>query len=144
MVTFTTYGTYLQGSKRGYVKDGEIRGESEKLRKANKEAQKDRRFILTEENYEPVRQAILEEAVILGQKVYAIAISTTHIHIVVSAIDELIETAVARYKRAATKALREIGFEGKVWTKGFDKRFCFNEGELKTRIEYVNKHIKNS
>jgi REP element-mobilizing transposase RayT len=139
MVTFTTYGTYLQGSKRGYVKDGEILGESEGLREANKKAQTDRRFVLTKENSELVRKAILDEAKILGQEVYAMAVSPTHVHIVVDAINELIETAVARYKRASTKAIRGIGYEEKVWTKGFDKRFCFDETALKNRIKYVER-----
>jgi REP element-mobilizing transposase RayT len=140
MVTWTTYGTWLQGSERGYVKDGEVRGASAKLKEANKKAQKDRRFILTKENCELVRKGILEEAGRLGQEVRAMAISTTHIHIVVDAIDEPIETAVARYKRAGTKALRKNGVRGTLWTRGFDKRFCFGAEELSARIEYVNKH----
>ncbi|MGD0078287.1 MAG: transposase [Sedimentisphaerales bacterium] len=139
MATWTTYATWLQGHKRGYVKDSITFGESEGLRQANKEAQKDRRFALTKENCELVRKAILQEAAVLEQKIYAISVSATHIHIVVGAINELIETAVARYKRAGTKTLRENGIEGTFWTKGFDKRFCFNEKELRARIEYVNR-----
>ena len=107
MVTFTTYGTYLQGNKRGYVEDGEILGESEGLREANKKAQTDRRFVLETKGQETVRKAILDEAEILKQKIYAIKAAVTHVHIVVGANDELIETTVARYKRAATKALRQ-------------------------------------
>ena len=139
MTTWTTYATWVQGHKRGYVKDGVTFGESEGLRQANKEAQKDRRFVLTKENRELVKIAILAEAEILRQRIYAISISATHIHIVAGAINELIETAVARYKRAGTKSLRENGIEGTFWTKGFDKRFCFNEEELRARIAYVKR-----
>ena len=142
MATWTTYGTWLQGSERGYVKDGQIRGPLAKLKEANKKAQADRRFILTQENRELVRKAIFEEAARLGQKIHAMAISTTHIHLVLGVTDELIETAVARYKRAATKALRGIGVVGKVWTRGYDKRFCFDEKELRQRINYVQRHNK--
>jgi hypothetical protein len=140
LVTWTTYGTWLQGSERGYVKDGEVRGGRPGLKKANKARQRDGKFILTKANGEIVRKAILDEAQRLGQEVHAIAIATTHVHMVVDVIDEPIETAIARYKRAGTKALRGKGITGKVWTRGYDKRFCFDEKALKARIEYVEKH----
>jgi len=140
MVTWMTYGTWLQGSKRGYVKDGEVHGVRAGLKEANKKMQKDKRFIMTKENRELVRRAILEEAGRLGQEIQAMAISTTHVHMVVDVIDELIETAVARYKRAATKALRSKGITRKVWTKGYDKRFCFDKKALRERVKYVERH----
>jgi len=35
MVTWTTYGTWLQGDKRGYVKDGKTLAQNDKLKSAN-------------------------------------------------------------------------------------------------------------
>jgi len=29
---------------------------------------------------------------------------------------------------------------GRIWTSGYDKRFCFDENELNTRIDYVQRH----
>jgi len=140
MVTWTTYGTWLQGSKGGYVKDGKVGGASEGLKQANKKRQKDRKFILTKLNCEIAQKAIMDEAGRLGQEIHAMAISTTHVHMVVDVIDEPIETAVARYKRAVTKALRAEGITGKVWTRGYDKRYCFDEESLRARVEYVRGH----
>jgi REP element-mobilizing transposase RayT len=140
MVTWTTYGTWLQGTKRGYVKDGEVHGVCARLKEANEKSQKEERFILTKENRESAEKAILDEAERLGQEILAMAISTTHVHLVVDAIGEPIETAVARYKRAATKALRAKGITGKVWTHGYDKRFCFDEEALDERVKYVERH----
>ena len=140
MVTWTTYGTWLQGSKGGYVKDGQVHSARPGLKKANIKRQKDRKFILTRENGEVVRKAILDEAKKLGQKIYAMTVATTHVHMVVDVIDEPIETAVARYKRAGTKSMRAKGITGKVWTKGYDKRFCFDVKSLKNRIDYVERH----
>jgi hypothetical protein len=51
-----------------------------------------------------------------------------------------IEKHVSHFKNAARIALREDGFDGRIWTRGFDKRYCFDEGELKARVDYVNKH----
>jgi hypothetical protein len=51
-----------------------------------------------------------------------------------------IEETVRRYKNASTVALREKGLEGRVWTRGYDKRFCFDEASLEERIRYVQGH----
>ncbi len=141
MVTWTTYGTWLQGSRRGYVKDGQVHGPRPELKKANKKRQKDKKFILTRANCEVVREAVSDESKSLGQNILAMAITATHAHMVVDVIDEPIETAVARYKRAGTKALRAKRIKGRIWTRGYDKRFCFDEKSLYARIDYVKKHI---
>ncbi len=49
------------------------------------------------------------------------------------------EEVVSHYKNAARIVLQSKGFVGKLWTKGFDKRFCFTEQELQSRVEYVKK-----
>ena len=54
--------------------------------------------------------------------------------------NESIEKVVSYYKNAARIALRGKGFIGRVWTKGFDKRFCFNQEELENKIKYVESH----
>ena len=39
MITFTTYGTCLQGDERGYVRSGKICRENEALMQANRQSQ---------------------------------------------------------------------------------------------------------
>jgi len=140
MVTFTTYGTWLQGDKRRYVKDGVTYEGNEQLYNANQEAMRQDAARLNQRQKEIVKRAIIDEAKELKQNIFAILVWSNHVHIVAENIDETIGKVTGRYKAAATKALRETGIEGKVWTKGFDKRYCFNEEELRARIEYVNKH----
>jgi hypothetical protein len=36
--------------------------------------------------------------------------------------------------------LKEIGLKGKIWARGYDKRFCFDQITLDKRIEYVQNH----
>jgi hypothetical protein len=83
--------------------------------------------------------AIRAEAKALRQRVLAITVQSSHVHAVVDASVEA-GYAVGRYKRAITKALRENGRDSKVWARGYDKRFCFSEEELDSRIEYVRRH----
>ena len=143
MLTWTTYGTWLQGDKKGYVKNGKIYGENESLRKCNLSKMKTRKFVLGTQAQNIVKQSILEEADKMVQQVYASSVSATHVHIVVNNTDEMISDVISRYKKTATKKLRAAGFTGEVWTRGYDVRYCFDEKELHSRVEYVNRHERS-
>jgi len=132
----------LQGDNRGYVKDGKILEKNDSLRKENIKRLKAGMVQLTHQEQKIVREAILNKAQTLGQKIYPMAVCSNHVHIVAERISEPIEMVVSHYKNAARIALRANGFVGKVWTRGFDKRFCFNRQQLKSRIEYVQAHHK--
>lgn len=142
MLIWTTYGSWLQGDNRGYVKDGKILEKNDSLRKENIKKLKAGMVQLTHQEQKIVREAILNKAQTLGQKIYSMAVCSNHVHIVAERISESIEMVVSHYKNAARIALRANGFVAKVWTRGFDKRFCFNQQQLKSRIEYVQAHHK--
>jgi REP element-mobilizing transposase RayT len=140
MVTWTTYGTWLQGDKRGFVRDGKILKASTELEQDNKKRQSNDKISLTKEQREVVRNSILREAEKIRENVLAISVRSNHIHAVIEAGGKPINTVINRFKTAAHYAMRDRGFKGKVWTSGYDRRFCFSEKELNTRVNYVNKH----
>ena len=140
MATWTTYGTWLQGNKKGYVKNGTILEENAELEKSNKELLKHDITKIPKGLRETVKNAILKESEEIGQKVYAIAVCSNHVHIVVESIGRRCGYSVGRFKRAATKVLREFGFANVVWTKGFDIRYCYHQHELEIKIKYVQRH----
>lgn len=140
LVTWTTYGSWLQGDKRGYVKKGKILTQNNKLKSANLKRQKYPTVKLNQEQKQIVEQAILEEAQRIKHKIFAIAVCSNHVHIVASVSEESIEQAVHRYKYSATWALRKFTSQGKIWSKGFDKRFCFTDRELENKIRYLRSH----
>jgi len=144
MVTFTTYGTWLQGDDRGYVKDGEILKGNKALFDSNRRAMKGKSIRFNGRAKEIVRQAILNEAQEMNQKVFAILVWSNHVHVAAGNIDESIGKVVGRYKAAATKALRGAGFTDKVWTKGYNTRFCYDENALRRRIAYVEGHTEKN
>ena len=88
---------------------------------------------LRRDEREIVRKAIENEARRLEQEIYALTVCSNHVHIVVDNIDEPIYRTAGRYKRAGTRALRRNGFVGRVWTKGYDKRFCFDKKALEDK-----------
>jgi REP element-mobilizing transposase RayT len=144
MVTWTTYGTWLQGDDRRYVKDGQTLLPDRVLALANTRllTKEPVRFSFNEKRI--VEQAIRYTAVQFDQKIYALAVCSNHVHLLVEYIPKPIEIVVQRYKTCAVNALRKIGLHGRIWTTGFDKRYCFDEETLLKKIEYVNKHfLKN-
>jgi len=82
MLTWTTYGTWLQGDERGYVKNGRICGGNKKLMQANKKSQLQKAIKLSKVQRQLAQEAIRKEAVLQGQHIYALSVKSTHIHIV--------------------------------------------------------------
>ena len=140
MLTWTTYGSWLQGEDKGWVKDGQIQGGNVNLKAINKRALVKDPVVLTEKQQQIVREAILKSASKLKHKIHSIAVCSNHVHIVGGYIDIPIGKIVANYKAAGRKALNECGFIGRLWTSGYDKRYCFDEQKLQALTEYVKEH----
>ena len=140
MITFTTYGTWLQGDKRGYVKNATIYPSNENLMRANKENQSGRTIRLSADQREIARKAVLAEAASQQQRILALSVASSHVHIVAEYIPKPIGAIVAYYKKATRLALKDVGHNGKLWTKGYDKRFCFDKATLDQKIHYVQSH----
>ena len=143
MVTWTTYGSWLQGDKRRYVKNGQTLPGNIELEKICQRLKQKSTVILNRDERKIVEQTILKEAEKIGQTIQALAVCSNHVHIVIQPCSESIEQIVSRYKNVAMFALRKYGRDGRIWTRGFDKRFCFNQKELDRKIEYVCKHTEN-
>jgi len=142
MVTWTTYGTWLQGDKRGYVQDGKVMPSDAGLKEANRKLQQSWFVRLTTQQKKVVEDVMLKEAERIGQQILALAVCSNHIHLVVGSGNQSIESTVSRYKNVSTCALKKTGLTKRIWTRGFDKRFCFSSEKLEQKIEYVRRHAK--
>jgi len=140
MVTWTTYGSWLQGDERGYVKQGCTLPGDNAIRQANLNALKNPPVILTKSEQEVVYEAIVSESEVVGQKICALAVCPDHVHLAAKPCLKSIEELVSRYKNKAMFALRKYGREGRIWTRSFDKRFCFTPEQLAARINYIHNH----
>ena len=140
MLTWTTYGSWLQGDRRKYVKDGQILAPDSSLERKNKENMRYPKVSLTASQKEIVKKALIEESAELNQKIHALTVKKNHIHLVVDCNFVSASSAVSHYKNAARLAVRQNGFIGKLWTKGFSVRYCFNENQLNKIIQYVTGH----
>ena len=140
MLTWTMYGTWLQGNEKGFVKDSKVRGENIALKTDCEDKLKSSPVSLRRKEKEIVRKAILEAAKRFKQNIRAIVVCSNHVHIVCDYVEVPIGVLVSYYKNAGRKALQKSGYEGKVWTRGYDKRFCFDEKSFRARIKYVEGH----
>lgn len=98
---------------------------------------------MTTRQREIINQAITDKAKQLGQKVPAAAICQNHVHLVIAYNGTPIEYSVKHYKNVAIVAMRKDGLDGRLWSGGFDKLFCFDRNSLQKRIDYVNSHNRN-
>ena len=140
MATWTTYGSWLQGDKRGYVQKGEILTANEGLEQANKRARRSGAVRLNKTEREIIRRAILAEGKRIGEKILAMSVQTNHVHVVVAAGGKTISKVVSRLKCAAYYEMQKDGAGRRLWTQGYDKRLCLDEQSLRCRVAYVNKH----
>jgi len=140
MVTWTTYGSWLPGDERGYVKDGQILPGDVGTLERNKQRRKSAAVRLSTREKQIVHRVILTEAQKLGHQIEVCVVFSNHVHLVARPHSESIEEVVGRYKSVTTRALWEHSRKGRIWTKGYDKRFFFSEGDLTTRIKYVQNH----
>jgi REP element-mobilizing transposase RayT len=144
MVTWTTYGTWLQGDKRKYVKDGQIMPPNEELAGANTRALTKDAVQLSFNQRRIAEEAIRQKAVQFGQRIYVLSVCAKHVHLVAEYIPRPIGIVVQRYKSCAVRALRKDGMQGRIWTTGFDKRYCFDADSLQQKIDYVNDHHRKN
>jgi len=121
----------------GMSRMGKFSGKNDALLKSNLKRLKNPATRFDTEHRAIVRRAILNKAQEIRQQICAFSVCSSHVHIVAERTNESIEKVVSYYKNAARIALRGRGFVGRVWTKGFDKRFCFDREELKSKIRYV-------
>ncbi len=144
MLTWTTYGSWLQGDRRKYVKNGQIIDPNPALEKKNKENMKYPKVSLTTAQRKVIEKAIIEESADLNQKIYVISVGRSHIHLVTDCNFISAASAVSHYKNAARQAMESNGFAGRLWTKGFSVRYCFDENQLNKVTQYVKRYNRKS
>ena len=140
MITWTTYGTWLQGDKRGYVNKGNILPENTALANSNANRLTCDPVKLSKDQRQIAHDAIITKAKKLNHNILAVSIASTHIHLVLQYSPNPLGRIVAHYKNAIRIALHTTGIKGKIWSTGYDKRYCFNEESLNQRIAYVRSH----
>ncbi len=140
-ITWTVYGTHLQGDQRGW----------RKRRKGNQVAQpllsdwRSRRLkyaivTLTDPMQQAVESECQRHCAHRGWRLWAVNVRTNHIHVVVTATDYAGKTVRDQLKANSTRGLRErweTFYDRPVWTTGGDWECINDENDLEAVIRYV-------
>jgi hypothetical protein len=137
MITWTTYGTWLQGDKHGYVNDGKILQRNDTLLQSSLKRLKNPATRLDIKHRDIVRRAILNKAQEIRQHIYAIAVCLSHVHVVAQRSNESVEKVVSFYKM-----LPALPCDPMVLLEGFGQRVLISVSVLikkscKTRLNML-------
>ena len=146
-LTWTTYGTWLPGDERGWVKwHGGFQQPSEPLRKYSTAKMSEAAITLDQQQRELVDATIRRHCEIRQWFLHALNVRTNHVHVVVTAVGYSPEMVVEQFKAWCTRYLKaplvnHHAHLAKIrqhwWTEGFSRRLIFREADLAATIEYV-------
>ena len=107
-ITWPTYGTWLPGDERGWVKNGEGWQLPNPMRELEAHAKMtEGACILDAEQRELVQQTITQHCQIRGWELHAVNCRTNHVHVVVTADRSPSEVRV-QFKAWSTRRLKEL------------------------------------
>ncbi len=145
-ITFTTYGSWLHGDKRGSVDKEHNRYSSafvnpnSGLHRKEQIALKNPPFVLKQSQREMVLKAILRVCEFRRWFAHAVHVRSSHIHIVVSG-EEKPEKMMVNFKAYATRAIRKCNNEQttirKYWTHHGSTKYIWTKESLVSTIKYV-------
>ena len=138
LLTFTTYGTWLRGDKRGWVDEGRIFPPDPVLEARDRARLKHDPYVFAPADLELAETAIgVALTSRLKVPVLSLYLGSWHCHAVVGATRHAVAEVAKCAKDAARYALQP---DRPIWTEGYDKRWCFDVRSLTARIAYVERH----
>ena len=136
MVTTTMYGTWLPGDVRGYVDAGRILPGDPTVLRAAVGRMIGRPVYLSHEEQARAFGALCGACEEFGYALRAVSIESWHAHWLIDAGYDNVSRMVGRLK---TRMRQAVG-RGRIWTAGFDKRFCFDQDSVQSRQDYIARH----
>jgi len=146
LITFTTYGTWLHGDKRGSVNDEHNRYGSafmapdSTLHTKEESALKNPSFMLGSRQQEKVLEAILQVCRFRSWFAHAVHVRANHVHIVVSGREKP-EQMMVDFKAYSTRAIKRHHNEQtktkKYWTRHGSTKYIWTKERLASAIRYV-------
>ena len=144
LITFTCYGTWLHGDKRGSVDSkhnqfGEpfVEEDSQREQKEFKRL-KHTPVFLTPEQREHITQTLREACEFRGWKLLEVNVRTNHVHIVVAA-KESPKKMMRELKSRCTMNLKSSGLftQETLWTRSGSGRYLWDDNAVEAACRYV-------
>ncbi len=136
MITTTTFGTWLPGDLRGYVDDGIILPGNPALLAHAKAMIKGAAVYLSRDEQAAALDGLIAGASEFQYRLIAASIESWHVHFLIDHGFDSVAVMVGRLKTRMRQAIRST----RIWTAGYDSRYCFEEREVQNRWAYINRH----
>jgi REP element-mobilizing transposase RayT len=144
LMTFTCYGTWLHGDKRGSVDAAQNQfGEPFLEEDSQREQEEFKRLkhvpvYLSQKQRDHIAQSIDEVCKFRGWKLWEVNVRTNHVHVVLSS-SELPKKIFRDLKSRSTMNLKSSGLfaEEKLWTRGGSGRYLWKEDAVEAACRYV-------
>lgn len=133
---WTTYGTWLPGDARGWIKWGElgVKPPDAELERDARQRMEEEAVVLTEVQRTLVEQTISDHCRIRGWELHAVNVRTNHIHVVVTA-DRNADEVMNQLKAWCSRKLSDAAGLTTPVAKKAGRRRWFTEGGGKEHIE---------
>ena len=148
-LTWTTYGTWLHGDKRGSVKDGvyEIQQPDSEREELASELMTEPAVVLSDKQRAIVENTIRDHCKIRGWTIHALNVRSNHVHLVITA-DRRPEEVMSQLKAWTSRKLSDHeGLEYKTgnkagrrkwWTEHGSTKYINDDAYLENAIRYVD------
>lgn len=145
MLTTTTYGTWLPGDVRGYVDDGVVLPHDPAVLERALGRLKGEPVYLTDREQSAAFAALESARDEFGYALLAASVESWHVHALVDHGYDAVADVAGRLKtrmRQAVVATRGRGATaaGRLWTAGYDARYCFTADAVVGRAGYIGRH----
>jgi REP element-mobilizing transposase RayT len=141
-ITWTVYGTWMQGDDRGWRR---YRGGIEKPQPLLADWHRERLLypviLLTAEHRKVVEQEIRQHCGIRSWHAWAVNPRTNHVHVVITANEHKGSQVRDQLKANSTRALRQIDkrfVDRPVWSRGGDWKCINDEDDLNCVVMYAS------
>jgi REP element-mobilizing transposase RayT len=142
-ITWTTYGTWLPGDARGWIKSGEygVKPPDPELERQARKAMTEPAALLTKSQRTLIELTIAAHCRIRGWILHAVNARTNHIHVVVTAQRDPDEVR-DQFKAWCSRKLSDHAGLTKAIAKKAGRRHWFTEGGDTQLIE-TDQHLEN-
>jgi REP element-mobilizing transposase RayT len=143
LLTFRSYGTWLDGDPRGWVKrsrgDPLLRDPHEGLRQASERLLTNAPVVFDTRQRLLIHRTIEQVCVARGWRLLAINVRTNHVHVVLTGCDapEAMMTALKAWSTRALRKEHAVRAESRLWARHGSTRYLWRDEAVAAACRYV-------
>jgi REP element-mobilizing transposase RayT len=143
LLTFRSYGTWLDGDSRGWVKrshgDPLLRNPHEGIRRASERLLANPPVVFDARQRLLIHRTVVQVGSARGWRLLAVNVRTNHVHVVLSGCGAP-EQMMTAFKACSTRVLRNehaVGASSRIWARHGSTRYLWRDEAVAAACSYV-------